>query len=202
MPLWYNVIVPLVIYYLLRYFGSGALESLLLGALPLIGYQVFLFQKNGRIDILGKIALAILGVSILTAIITGSARFMLAKAGFFTAMIGCYFLLSLRFKKPLAFTLASYFFHKMNITEVHLDYLYDRNPDFRKVWRTSTLIWGIGILLNALIIFLMAYFLPVDIVPALSALIHLLIFIALQLISNLYYHKKKVWEILFKKNGF
>lgn len=86
--------------------------------------------------------LAILGISVALAFITGSARFMLAKAGFFTAIIGGGFFASLLYKKPIVYTIAAYLLHRMKVSEDHLEELWTKVPRFRRVWRVSTIIWG------------------------------------------------------------
>ena len=56
-----------------------------------------------------------------------------------------------------------------------------------------------GILLNAVIVVLMAYALPVDMVPILNAVVHLIIFVALQVATNIYYKKQGIWKLVFDK---
>ncbi len=197
----FSLVYPLAVYYGLRAMDINAFFALMIGAIPFVGFQVFQFIKKRKIDWLGIFMLAILGISVALAFITGSARFMLAKSGFFTAIIGGGFLISLLFKRPIVFTIAAYLLQRMKVSKEHLEELWTRIPKFRRVWRISTIIWGGGILLNAIIIFGMAYLLPVDMVPILNALVNLLIFVALQLITNIYYKKQGIWKLVFHKEA-
>lgn len=197
LPLAFSIIYPLALYYGLRAINVNAFMALLIGALPIVGFQLYQLIKKGKIDLLGMLMLFILGLSVAIAFITGSARFMLAKAGFFTAIIGLGFLVSLFLKRPVVYTIAAYLLERMKISKEHLESLWVGVPKFRRVWRISTVIWGAGILLNAAIILLMAYLMPIDTVPALNAVVNLVIFVVLQIATNVYYRKQGIWKLVF-----
>jgi hypothetical protein len=48
------------------------------------------------------------------------------------------------------------------------DSMWRRSPNFRRGWRISAVIWGIGLLIDAVIRVIIAYSLPVDVVPAVA----------------------------------
>jgi hypothetical protein len=64
------------------------------------------------------------------------------------------------------------------------------------VWRVTTMIWGAALVLDAALKVLMAYALPVDIVPGLSVALWLFTFLALQVITNVYFMRCGLWLIL------
>lgn len=196
-PLAFSIVYPLAFFYGLRFIGLNAFHSLLIGALPILGFQVYRFIKKGKIDLLGSLMLGILALSVTMAFITGSARFMLAKAGVFIAFIGSVFLISLAFKKPLVFTLASYMLQRINISREHLESLWAGQAGFRRVWRVSTIIWGGSMLMNAGIVMLIAYMLPIDIVPVLNTVLNLFFFVMVQIVTHIYYKKQGVWRLVF-----
>lgn len=197
----FSLVYPLVVYYGLRAVGINTFFSLLIGAIPIGGFHVFQFIKQRKIDRLGLFMLAILGLSVGLAFMTGSARFMLAKSGFFTAIIAGGFFLSLLFKRPIVFTIATCLLQRMKVSKGHLNELWSKLPQFRRVWRVSTIIWGVGTLLNSVIILGMAYLLPVDVVPLLNMVVNLLIFVAMQIITNTYYKKQGIWKWVFHKEA-
>ncbi len=199
-PILFSIVYPLAVYYGLRALGVNAFSALLIGALPILGFQLYQMIKKRKIDFLVIFTLAILGFSVAMTFITGNARFMLAKGGFFTAVIGSGFLASLLFKRPLVFTIAAYLLQQMKVSKNHLNALWTSVPNFRHVWRISTVIWGVGILLNAVIVVLMAYFLPIDTVPVLNAVVNFMIFILLQVITSVYYKRQGIWKLVFNEN--
>jgi hypothetical protein len=65
------------------------------------------------------------------------------------------------------------------------DTLWDRAANFRRGWRVSSVIWGVGLLVDAMLRVVFAYALPVDLVPALSAAQFPVTMIALSLIDQI-----------------
>jgi hypothetical protein len=198
-PLAFSIVYPLVIYYGLRALGINAFTALILGAVPIVGYQLYQLLRKRQLDVPAGCVLAVLAFSIGMAFITGEERFMLAKAGFFTAVIAGGFLVTLFLNKPVAYTIAAYLLKRMEVPEAHLDFLWNSEPGYRRVWRISTLVWGLGILFNAAIILAMAYLLPVDIVPVLNTIVNFMVFVVLQLVTQYYYRKKGIWKLVFQK---
>lgn len=196
-PLLFGVVIPLARYYGLRAVGVKAFPALMLGALPTIGFELYQIIKHRKTDFLALFLSAILAFSVAMSFVTGSARFMLAKGGWFTGAIGGSFLVSLLLRKPFAFTIARNLLQRVKISQHHLDVLWESMPRFRRVWRMSTVIWGVGTLFNAVILVVMAYSLPIDIVPILDAMLHIVTFVALQIITNVYYKQQGIWKLIF-----
>lgn len=198
-PVIFSVIYPLVIFYGMRALGISALNSLLLGSIPIVVFQLLQFRQKRRPDLLGLFIFLVLGTSVLLTFVTGNPRFMLAKAGFFTMAVGVVFLISLWFKKPLVFIIAAYLLERMEVPRARLERLWEERPIFRQIWRKATLIWGYGILLNAALVFAMAYVLPVDVVPLLNTLVHLIIFVVLQVVTQRLYRRNGIWAMIFMR---
>jgi hypothetical protein len=79
------------------------------------------------------------------------------------------------------------------------DELWERIPRFRRIWRICTVIWGTAILADAAIRLVMAYWLPIGVVPALGGALWPATFIAVQVVTNVYFARSGFWRIL--KNG-
>ena len=198
-PLIFSVVYPLVIFYGMRALGISALNSLLLGSIPIVVFQLLQFRQRRRPDLLGLFIFLVLGISVLLTFVTGNPRFMLAKAGFFTMAVGLVFVISLWFKKPLVFIIAAYLLERMEVPRARLERLWEERPIFRLIWRKATLIWGFGILFNAALVFGMAYLLPVDVVPLLNTLVHLIIFVVLQVVTQRLYRRNGIWAMIFMR---
>ncbi|MGF6886896.1 hypothetical protein ABIA39_005385 [Nocardia sp. GAS34] len=67
------------------------------------------------------------------------------------------------------------------------DALWQGEPRFRRLWRVSSVIWGLGILGDAAVRVVMAYTLPIHVVPGLSGALWPVTFIVLQVVTNIYY---------------
>ena len=196
-PLLFDVIIPLAGYYALRFLGIRAFTALILAALPTVFFQLHQIIKHRKADFLALFILAIIALSVAASFITGSARFMLAKSGWVTAIIGLSFLGSLLLKRPFAFTIAKNLLVRFKIPEDHLNTLWGTESRFRRGWNVSTIIWGAGMLINAVLLVYMAYAFPVDRVPLLAAVLHGGTFIILQMITNSYLRKQGIWKLVF-----
>ncbi len=60
----------------------------------------------------------------------------------------------------------------------------------------TTVIWGAALLADAVIRVVMAYTLPVDVVPGLGGALWPVTFIMLQVITNVYFWRAGLWRIL------
>ena len=67
------------------------------------------------------------------------------------------------------------------------DALWDAEPRFRRIWRVSTVIWGLALLADAVIRVVMSYTLPVDVVPGLGGALYPVTFVVIQIMTNIYY---------------
>lgn len=193
----FDMFIPIASFYGLRAMGVHAFAALILGALPTTGFVLYQIIKHQKVDMLALLVLAVMAFSVAMSFVTGSARFMLAKGGWFMGFVGSGFLVSLFLKKPLAFTITRSLLQRAKISGQHLDELWNSLPRFRHVWRISTFIWGVGFLCKAAVLVVMAYSLPIDVVPVLDTVLHIVTFVALQIITNVYYQQQGIWKLIF-----
>jgi hypothetical protein len=85
---------------------------------------------------------------------------------------------------------------RRQFTDQPWDQLWERSPSFRQGWRTSSLIWGIGSLVDAALRVVLAYSLPVDVVPALTPVLFVISFTLLGLIDQINYHRTGLRRLL------
>ncbi|CAM5732362.1 hypothetical protein STENM223S_10746 [Streptomyces tendae] len=57
------------------------------------------------------------------------------------------------------------------------------------MWRRLTVLWGVGLLCDALLRVVMAYTLPVDTVPALDGVLYAVSWIGLQVVTQVVLHR-------------
>ena len=139
---------PLVAYALLRSAGMTAMAALVIsGVLPALGIAVGALVDR-RLDVLGVVVLAGIVVGTVLGLTSHNARLYLLEGSVPTALfaVGC--LLSLRLRQPLIFRLAVEILgpdtpRGRDVTAAW------RYPGFRRAFRTITVAWGIGYLVEA-----------------------------------------------------
>jgi hypothetical protein len=191
---------PIGLYYGLH--GAGVSNLVALGAgavVPGVGVIVQLITRR-RLDGVGGVVVVSVLATIAGSLITDDARFLLAREGFITAMWGLWFLATLRARwarRPAAFALARPLMEgRRAFGPASWDGLWDTDPVFRRIWRVSTVMWGVGLLVDAAFRVLMSYTLPVAVVPGLGGALWPVTFIVLQVVTNVYYHRAGLYRIL------
>jgi hypothetical protein len=191
---------PIGLYYGLRAAGLSNLVALGAGAIvPAVGVIVQLVTRR-RLDGVGGVVVVSVLATILLSLITDSPRFLLARDGFITALWGLWFLATLRARwarRPAAFALARPLMEgRRAFGSASWDRLWDDEPKFRRIWRVSTIVWGVGLLADAGLRVLMSYTLPVGVVPALGGALWPATFIVIQVVTNVYYHRAGLYRLL------
>jgi hypothetical protein len=179
--------MPLAAYYALRMAGAGVylalLVSTLLSALP----GVVSFFRSRQLDGLSAYMTTMMAGSIVVALLSGSTRFLLAKEALLTGATGIWFIASIWARRPLVYQFCRPLLEGRFRWPSDWDGLWDRHPRFRRMWRVSSLLWGIGTLADALLRIAMAYTLPPDSVPALGTALYAGTTVVLIIVTNVYY---------------
>jgi hypothetical protein len=76
------------------------------------------------------------------------------------------------------------------------DLLWDTEPKFRRIWRVASVIWGMGLVIDATARVVISYTLPVDAVPAIGGLLYPVTFVVLQVAGNVYFHRAGLYRLL------
>jgi hypothetical protein len=194
-------VAPVVLYYGSRSVGTSVYFALLAGAVaPGISTTVRLIN-GGTPDGLALFVMTTMLIGVGIALIAGSPRFLLAKEAWVTAVGGIWFLVSARGSRPLAFLFARPLLERRRaFTNESWNSLWERLPQFRRVWRTSSVIWGIGLLADAGARVVIAFRLPIDVVPALTGALYPATFLVLQVIDQINYRRSGLWQILLVRN--
>src|SRR2546429_2950638 len=147
-----NVVIPFLIYWALKnYTTVSDYVALVLTGVPSTLDSIVGIIRRGRIDLLAGINLSAIVISIIITAMGGSPKVYLIRESFFTVAIGLAYLISLPFPRPLAFYFARYFTtgnHPENIPWFDSLWQY---PQFRKTMYVTTVVWGLGFLLEAAI---------------------------------------------------
>lgn len=197
-----DVVAPVGLYYGLRAAGAGIYLALLAGAVvPAISMMVRLV-RGGAFDRLAVFVMTTMLIGVGVSVIAGSPRFLLAREGWVTAVGGVWFLLSARGTQPLAFLFARPLLEgRRAFTSEPWSSLWERHPRFRRAWRVSSVLWGVGLLVDAGVRIVIAYTLPIDLVPGVAGALYPATFVVLQVIDQINYRCSGLWQILREGNS-
>lgn len=145
-----NAVLPYIIYQLLTGHISEILALFASGIPSMIDSIVGIVRKK-RIDVLAAIVLIGIAVSLVIVWLGGSPKVYLIRESFFTVAFGLTFLITLLLPRPLIFYLSRQMStgnHPENIPRFNSFW---QSPQFRRVMRLMTVVWGIGLLFEAAI---------------------------------------------------
>jgi hypothetical protein len=175
---------PLALYYSLRALGLSPLVTLVIGAVPAILSVLYKLKKEGKPDAIGMFTIAMLVVGTVLTLITGDPRFIFAKSGVVTGVIGLFVLVTTP-RRPAIFQ------GIMNLQPsaagvAKWEANWANSPEIRQTMRGVNVIWGLGLLLDGIIRILFAYMLPIDSVPGLTLIQFVVAIVLIQIVSRHY----------------
>jgi hypothetical protein len=191
-----DIVVPIALYYVFRAAGSSELTSLLISsAAPVVSFAVqglVLRRLDGFAIFIG----AVLALNIVAALTSADPRTLLARDGWITGLAGLFFLATLWTQRPFVFSIARPLCEgRLGPPGEDWDSVWDRFPLFRRVWRVLTVIWGVGLVVDAVIRLVFAYTLPIDIVPASNGIQYFVVYAVLQVISQVYFRRSGLMRL-------
>jgi len=161
-----DVALPMALFYVLRSFDVPALWALLISALPPAIRSGYVLVRHRRIDPISAFVLTVLVVNVAVSLISGDPRLLLIRSAWFGLLFGGLMLVSLvAGERPFLFRAVCTL---QPARTAELDRRWTADAAYRRIWRTVTLWWGLGSLLLGCVIVVMAYTLPVDVVPFLD----------------------------------
>ncbi|HEX7660120.1 MAG TPA: VC0807 family protein [Pseudonocardiaceae bacterium] len=161
-----DVGAPTAAYYLLHLLGVGDWAALLVGALVSGGLLIGEAVRTRRLEIFSGFMLGVFTIGLIGALVSGDPRFLIVKDSFGTALFGLAFLVSTAIGRPLVYYAARRFAAPRVVEE--MEQAYATVPGVRRTLRSMSLIWGFGLLGEAIVRIPLAYSLPVSTMAALS----------------------------------
>ena len=193
----FDIGAPIVLYYILHGAGVPNLIALSITAVPPALAAICKLAVKRRSDPVALVVLATIAVSICLSVAVHSPRFLLARDGLITALWGIWFIVTLGARRPAAFIFARPFMEGRKLFEaLSWDSLWETDLRFRRIWRTSTIMWATALLADAIIRVVMSYTLPIDVVPGLGGALWPVTFAIIQVVTNFYYHRAGLYRIL------
>jgi hypothetical protein len=193
----FDIGAPIGCYYVLRTLGVSPLVALAVSAVPpalAAGWQLLVTR---RIDPVAVLVLVTVAVSLVVSALTHDVRLLLAREGLLTGLWGLVFVGSVWARRPMAFTVARPLMEgRRAFGPSSWDELWAGEPAFRRVWRVSSVVWGVALLVDAIVRVVMSYTLPVDRVPALGGILWPVTLVVINVVTNVYYHRAGLYRML------
>ena len=166
--LFWDIGLSLVAYYGLRALGASPYVALLGGTVTAGLRILYVWLRTRRFDGFAAFMLAEFGVGLGFALLSGDARFLVAKESFSTAVAGLIFLATCGIGRPMIWHAAVRF---QPTARAELERLWRDSPGFRRTFLMLTVGWGAGMLTEAVARVVVAYTLPVDAAAGMSQLL-------------------------------
>jgi len=166
-----DLVLPLIVIQLTLRVGFPPVWALSLATLfPLTDTIIGLVQWRTW-NIIAVISLAAIFLGLGLSFATGNALFVLLKDSAITLVFGLVFLGSLTGSRPLIFRIYRQTLNPVAATA--LDRACDERPPIRHVFRVMTLVWGLGLICEALARVIVSSIVPIGTAAALSPCIAL-----------------------------
>ena len=152
-------------YYGLRLAGVPERPALLAATVIAAARLVWVALRRRQVTWFAAVMLTVFGLGLALTFLAGDARFLLLKDSAVTAGVGLVFLLSAAHGRPLTLSAAQ---TTQPWHAAALDEAFDRRPDVRRRFVVSAVVWGVGLLLEAIVRIPLVYALPIDTMVGLS----------------------------------
>jgi hypothetical protein len=166
--------LPVITYYGLHALGTDDTTALLAGTLAAGARLAWVAIRSRTVSYFSMVMGAVFGVGLLFTLLTGDVRFLLVKHSVMSAVIGSLFLITAFWgSKPLTLS-AQQSFAPAKAAEVAAAYA--SNPAVRRGHRVASVVWGSGLLAEAVLRVVLIYLLPVDVMVGLSTALTVITF--------------------------
>jgi hypothetical protein len=184
-----DLVFPVVTYYALRALAVDPWMALLGGALAAKLRVLYVAARWRVFDAFAAFWMTVYAVSLIASFVSGDARFLLVKDSFATAVAGLFFLGSCVAGRPLVYYSVRRMLAAQPERAARMEGMWAASPSYRRVFRVMSVVWGAGLLAEALARVPLVYLLPTDVMAGLSSLMFASAMLLL-LAWNIWYGKR------------
>jgi hypothetical protein len=164
----WDVGLPVVGYYALHLVGVHDFVALLVASALAAVRIVWVAVRERALNPFATVMLVVFGIGLVLALVSGDARFLLLKNSIVSGVIGLVFLATTLFGTPLTLA-ASQSFQPARKAEIRR--AYDTDPHVRRGHRLCSTVWGVGLVLDALVRVPLVFLLPISVMVGLSEML-------------------------------
>lgn len=151
-----NILLPYLIYSLLIT-RTSSIAALSAAALVPLCDSLYSLIRTRKPDMFSGFIFLGLILSVIAVLLGGDERFILLRESYVTGIMGLVFLVSLAFARPLIYHFAERFTGR----DPHMNEKWESNPRYRRTFRLLTAVWGVALLLEALVKVVLVYTLSI-----------------------------------------
>ncbi|MEU0874808.1 VC0807 family protein [Nocardia brasiliensis] len=179
-PIARDIAVPVGAYFVMHRLGYSDFAGLLAGTV-LSGAMVLVEAiRHRRLELFSAILLSVFTFGLVTSLISGDPRMMIVKDSAGTLLIGLAFLISALVGKPLTYLAARKAAVAGGPARVAaLEAVYRDNAAKRRMFAMLAVLWGAGLVAEAMIRVVLAYRLPVPTMAWLSPVLMVAVIVPL-----------------------
>ncbi|WP_280394882.1 VC0807 family protein [Nocardia brasiliensis] len=179
-PIARDIAVPVGAYFVMHRLGYSDFAGLLAGTV-LSGAMVLVEAiRHRRLEVFPAILLSVFAFGLVTSLISGDPRMMIVKDSAGTLLIGLAFLISALVGKPLTYLAARKAAVAGGPARVAaLEAVYRDNAAKRRMFAMLAVLWGAGLVAEAMIRVVLAYRLPVPTMAWLSPVLMVAVIVPL-----------------------
>lgn len=174
-----DVAVPLVAYYLSRLAGVPMVASLFIATIAVGLRMLWLIWRNGELDGFSVFMLVIFAGGLALSLLTGDARFMLAKNAAATVVGGLVLIGSAAVRRPITFMVGKRLAGKDARARSELETGWAHCRNFRIGFYVMAGVWGVGLIVEALIRLWLTYHVSLDLAVVSTTAVNLVGFLLL-----------------------
>lgn len=187
-PLIIDLVIPYGIFFALTEAGVNAIVALAVGgAVPAIRVLVA-WRRRAKIDPIAVFIVALFVLGIVLSAISGNPKFALAKEGIFTGLVGVWCIVSLFRGRPLMFYVQREIWP---VGEEQWDVMWRGSRPIRRNLYTSTALWGVGLVAEAIAVIGVVYQNSVESGAALSLALNVAVIATLVTLTHLFGYRFK-----------
>ncbi|AJI25636.1 hypothetical protein H8R29_28085 (plasmid) [Priestia megaterium] len=181
----FNIILLYLIYTVLKTHMTSIIALSLAACVPLVDTLYHLI-KDKKLDMFSSFIFLGIVLSIVAAWIGGDERFILLRESYVTGIMGLVFLFSLLAPKPMIYYFAMRFTSKKSVITKR----WEEEVSFRHFIRIMAAVWGIGLIIEALVKVVIVYEFPISKALVISPIVQYII-IAILIYWNIHFVKQR-----------
>lgn len=183
-----DVGVPTLAYFVAHWLGASDFVALLAGSVIALLRTLFVAARERKFQLFSAVMVGVFTVGIALSFLTGDERFLLAKESAGTGVAGLAFLGSCVIGRPLIYYAA---LRMQPGKEAEFEQRWREHEGFRRTFTVLSLVWGVGLLFEALLRIPLVFLLPVEVMVTVSTVMIIAAFVLLAVWTRWYVGRRQ-----------